>query len=175
VKRASQSTSVGFLVFIVGFFIQSGGAIVYLKGDPALKVLFSLFSPSVLQIGLTLLSNATAKDSYPGLSWSDVNKNWPTYDMSFQKIYLYLVLDSLLYLLLALYLDNVLPSRIICIFLRTYFLVDAYGTRRPLYYFLTKSYWTGNSRARTDLKKLTVEPTAHDAGDTDEDVVAERK
>ncbi len=122
-------------------------------------------------MGLSELGLATQKDSYPGLSWSDVNKldsmgnysfatlsvyqfiSWKplsilTPSISTSTIYIYnylangtttfaelygwLILDFFIYLGLAIYCDNVIPS--------------AYGTSRPLYYFLMPSYWTGQSR-----------------------------
>jgi hypothetical protein len=49
-------------------------------------------------------------------------------------LYIWLVLDFFLYLGLALWFDNILPNE--------------HGVRRPWYYFVTPSYWTGKVSAR---------------------------
>jgi ABC-type multidrug transport system fused ATPase/permease subunit len=162
VKKADSATSVGFLVFILGFFIQLGSTYVFSTIAPrGLRILFSLFSPSLLQVGLSALATATTPGNRP-LTWADRDSQsvlGAESTISFNQIYGWLFLDFLLYLVIALYLDNVLPT--------------AYGTRRPFYYFLTPSYWTGKSRPVTKNGK---DKHNHDEKEkVDEDVLVEEE
>lgn len=50
-------------------------------------------------------------------------------------VYAWLFVLSILYLLLAVYLDNVVP--------------DANGVRKPVFFFLYPSFWTGKASQRT--------------------------
>eukprot|EP01022_Parablepharisma_sp_SALTPOND_P028453 TRINITY_DN70995_c0_g1_i1.p1 TRINITY_DN70995_c0_g1~~TRINITY_DN70995_c0_g1_i1.p1 ORF type:complete len:771 (+),score=42.77 TRINITY_DN70995_c0_g1_i1:1465-3777(+) len=56
-----------------------------------------------------------------------------------------IILDVLIYLLLGLYLDNVLPG--------------VGGVRRPLHFFLTKSYWFPNERSEVAVENNALIPT----------------
>jgi len=163
VKKASNSTGIGFLIFILGFFIQIASAIVYSdSASPTVRNLFSLFSPAVFTVGLQNLGLATEKESYQGLRWSSVNDQEaiPGGVISFAEIYGWLILDFFLYLIIALYLDNVMPN--------------AYGVSRRWYYFLTPSYWTGKSRPSESSAVKSSELTETELKDMDEDVKAER-
>ena len=51
--------------------------------------------------------------------------------MSLSDIYSWLLLNTLVYFVLAVYFDNILPG--------------GSGKPKPLWYFLLPSYWTGNS------------------------------
>eukprot|EP01117_Protostelium_nocturnum_P005730 TRINITY_DN2068_c0_g1_i1.p1 TRINITY_DN2068_c0_g1~~TRINITY_DN2068_c0_g1_i1.p1 ORF type:complete len:1746 (+),score=587.77 TRINITY_DN2068_c0_g1_i1:107-5344(+) len=159
VRKATSSTLVGFCVFIIGFFMQLVGAIIFNTSGKGVRAIFSLFSPTILQIGLTNLGAFTSREDDTGLRWSDRNKE--IQNLSFREAYLWLILDFFLYLLIALYLDNVLPN--------------AYGTKRPWYYFVTPSYWTGKARPRTDLDDIDAKLyTQSDYDQMDDDVKAEK-
>ena len=68
VKKASNSTSVGFLVFILGFFVQLAAGVIYSDlTDDWLRNLFSLFPPSTFTVGLYYLGDATEKDTDGGV------------------------------------------------------------------------------------------------------------
>jgi len=91
----------------------------------------------------------------PGYSFADIFNNTSTWPLI--QLYIWTILDFFIYLLLALYLDNVLPNE--------------HGMRRPVYYFLTPSYWRGTRpRAKPQLYDdyLTDETL-------DEDVLAEER
>lgn len=152
VKKASNATNVGFLIFIIGFFFLLGGAFLFstsVNAPLGVRVLFALFSPSMFELGLNELGSASSSDISVGLRWDQrssisalQNGNY-----SFNDMYGWLFLDFVIYFLIALYLDNVLPSK-----KKTHFsikliqlLIDEYGVKRPLYYFLTPSYWSGKS------------------------------
>eukprot|EP01114_Cavostelium_apophysatum_P009754 TRINITY_DN2300_c0_g1_i1.p1 TRINITY_DN2300_c0_g1~~TRINITY_DN2300_c0_g1_i1.p1 ORF type:complete len:1800 (+),score=493.64 TRINITY_DN2300_c0_g1_i1:225-5624(+) len=160
VKKSSNATTVGFLVFILGYFLQIGGSIIYSEAaDLYLRVIFSLFSPTIFAIALIDLGAATEKSEYPGLRWSIRNDSAATPNglISYNEMYGWLVLDFFIYLLIALYLDNVVPSE--------------YGTSRPWYYFVTPSYWSGKAKPRSKkVKKIPTDPTDLV---TDEDVKLE--
>ncbi|PRP80817.1 ABC transporter A family member 2 isoform 2 [Planoprotostelium fungivorum] len=160
VKRASDSTLVGFGIFIGGLFLQFGGAAIFQQAPRGLQILFCFFSPSVFQIGLSNLGAVTTKSDDLGLRWSDRDTLFQ--NLSFNQAYGWLILDSLLYLIFALYLDNVLPN--------------AYGTKRPLHYFMTRSYWNGKARPTTDRKRFDHQVLCdHDLEAMDEDVKQERR
>lgn len=68
-------------------------------------------------------------------------------------MFLWLLLDFVIYFLLAIYLDNVLPSKR---YLWNLTLIDEHGVSRPFYYFLTPGYWTGKTRPKgKNFKKNT--------------------
>lgn len=114
VKKASNATTIGFLIFVLGYFLQLGGSFIFSSptASEGLKVIFALFSPTIFQVGIVELGEATAREGDKGFSWNDVNNinvnsnGWVT----FQDMYLWLFLDFWIYFLLAIYLDNVLPS-----------------------------------------------------------------
>ena len=65
----------------------------------------------MLQVGLSALGTASSKNDYPGLRWNDRNnKNITGGIVSFNDIYGWLILDFFIYLVLAIYLDNVVKS-----------------------------------------------------------------
>jgi len=56
VSKATSATGVGFLVFILGYFVQIGAVIVFgIDAAKYIRVLFSLFSPSMLVVLYYLL------------------------------------------------------------------------------------------------------------------------
>ena len=100
-------------MFFIGFFLQFGARVVFSAGaSSSVRGILSILSPSMLQVGLTNLGAATEKESYAGLGWDAVTKPELTAIpiISFQEMYGWLILDFFIYLILALYLDNVLKS-----------------------------------------------------------------
>jgi hypothetical protein len=93
------------------------------------------------------------------------------------QVYGFLLLDFLVYLLFALYCDNVIANE--------------HGVRKPYNYFLTKSYWTGKvpSRDAAADTMSVVDRTVHNPSseldgsasslppqdDIDDDVLKEEK
>lgn len=153
-KKSSSAISMGFFVFVIGFFFQLTAVFLYdddASGGTVIgQYILAWFSPVMLAKGLNDIGEAQ-----PGYSFGDVVDNtdkWPLI-----QLYIWMILDFFLYLGLALWFDNILPNE--------------HGVRRPWYYFVTPSYWTGKVSARG--------PQPH--GDTppdetvDEDVYAEEK
>lgn len=125
----SSSTTIGFVIFIIGFIIQQVAYFVYSIATNGtwewLRPILALFSPSMLSVGLNELGTAVEREGskgkkfislkssqYEGLSWSDITNlsKMTNRVITIQEMYGWLILDFFIYLLLALYLDNVLPS-----------------------------------------------------------------
>ncbi|CAN8251970.1 unnamed protein product [Cochlearia groenlandica] len=134
ISKASSATTVGFLVFLVGFITQ----IVTTTGFPYSsehsvyrRVIWSLFPPNTFSAGLHLLLGATSEEG-SGVSWSEratCAMEDITCIISINKIYMWLTCTFFFWLVVALYFDNILPN--------------ASGVRKPMFYFLKPSYWTG--------------------------------
>ncbi|KFP44928.1 ATP-binding cassette sub-family A member 8, partial [Chlamydotis macqueenii] len=109
-KRSNIASFVGFVLHIIfgllGFFTWFDVL------PPSLEWVFNLFSPFAFTAGISKMLKA---EKYgPAL--------YP-----FLNLYLILTLDSVLYFLLAIYFDKVLPGK--------------YGVPYPPSYFLRPSYW----------------------------------
>ncbi|KAL6073552.1 ABC transporter, ATPbinding domain containing protein [Balamuthia mandrillaris] len=128
VRRAKQATSIGFFVFVSGFIFQLVAEFIYSDSTPALvQYILAFFSPVIFTKGLKDLGTYSDEEADDGLAFSEVDDY--TNDFPLSTIYGWLLLDFVIYWVLALYLDNVVPTE--------------YGIRRPLHYFVTPSYWTG--------------------------------
>eukprot|EP01090_Pellita_catalonica_P008622 TRINITY_DN196_c0_g1_i1.p1 TRINITY_DN196_c0_g1~~TRINITY_DN196_c0_g1_i1.p1 ORF type:complete len:943 (+),score=171.62 TRINITY_DN196_c0_g1_i1:378-2831(+) len=124
VKKARNATTIGFLVFVLGFIGQIIGVVVY-TGSQILQTIFSLFSPIPFAKGLMDLALFSFRESSDGMAYDEVDSY--TDDTPLLHIYFYLIADFFIYLVIALYLDNVLPNE--------------YGVRKSFYFFLTPGYW----------------------------------
>jgi ATP-binding cassette subfamily A (ABC1) protein 5 len=133
-KKANQATVIGFLLFAVSFLFPFAVGNLYSDntsvGYEPLEYILAFFSPVMLAKGLGDLSNAASNNN--GLSFTNIGNNTSNFPLA--EVYGFVVVDTVLYLLLALYLDNVLPREV--------------GVRQPLHYFLTLSYWTGRVAPR---------------------------
>eukprot|EP01114_Cavostelium_apophysatum_P020991 TRINITY_DN7191_c0_g1_i5.p1 TRINITY_DN7191_c0_g1~~TRINITY_DN7191_c0_g1_i5.p1 ORF type:complete len:1762 (+),score=405.22 TRINITY_DN7191_c0_g1_i5:86-5371(+) len=164
VKKSNAAVTLGFTMFFIGFFLQLAAGIVFATDAPDIvRWIFALVSPSMLQLGLGALGTATSKSSYEGLRWSVRSQPELTSSpgLSFDAMYCWLAADFFVYLLIGLYLDNVLASE--------------YGTRKKFYYFLTPSYWTGKQATISygeDIKRKRY-TTENDQANKDDDVLAE--
>nr|XP_033816948.1 ATP-binding cassette sub-family A member 9-like isoform X2 [Geotrypetes seraphini] len=95
-----------------------------------LQSFLSIFCPFAFFIGLTQVFDLEM--SMKGALISEfMEDSYPVF-----TTYIILILDSILYMLLAVYFDKVLP--------------DKYGTRLPVFFFLKASYWRGGSRQPRD-------------------------
>lgn len=109
VRKANSAAAVGFLVFLFSFVLLILGGSVYLPTtSTGVQLIFALFSPAMFAKGLNDLDYATRRDSDPGISWSarsSYSSTWPL-----PSLWAGFFADFCIYLLLALYLDNVVPS-----------------------------------------------------------------
>ncbi|XP_021270813.1 ATP-binding cassette sub-family A member 6-like isoform X2 [Numida meleagris] len=113
-KQPNITSFVGFFLHII--FGSLGFMTFFEQVPPSLEWVFNLFSPYTFTAGISKIVKlekygpAVAAESYP-----------------FYNLYATLVLDSVLYLLLAIYFDKVLPGK--------------YGVPYPALFFLRPSYW----------------------------------
>ena len=182
-SRSTQAVAMGFAAFLVGFvlFFMVGlfefpfgnldttppfayesnitDGSLYWKGDSETLVapIIAILPPALLVQDINVLGAFTASDEDVGLRFRNAS-NYCTLERNCDPSYSiggsWSVFIGLyvLYSLLALYLDNVLP--------------DAMGVRKPLWYFLTPSYWGLGDPNVADAVQV-IEPS------TDEDVLAE--
>eukprot|EP01088_Endostelium_zonatum_P016705 TRINITY_DN4623_c0_g1_i1.p1 TRINITY_DN4623_c0_g1~~TRINITY_DN4623_c0_g1_i1.p1 ORF type:complete len:965 (+),score=237.77 TRINITY_DN4623_c0_g1_i1:83-2977(+) len=136
-KRVRNAIMVGFLVFVIGFAFIIAANLVYDEDTRPLQIL-SLFAPCVFAKGVGDLNLYSATDASSGLALKDA---WDYTDNTpLGAVYIWLIADGILYLLLALYFDNVVPNE--------------YGTRRELYFFVLPSYWIPSLRFRKKNRKM---------------------
>ncbi|XP_030937865.1 ABC transporter A family member 2-like isoform X2 [Quercus lobata] len=161
INKSAASTTVGFFIFIVGFLTQ----IVTVFGFPysdrfnnTWRYIWSFFPPNLLAEALTLLAGATSTPQDPGISWSRRNQCAPNDTdcvMTINKIYIWLIATFLVWFVLAIYFDNIIPN--------------ASGVRKSVFYFLNPGYWTGKGGSKV---KVSVPQHEHITPD-DEDVLQE--
>lgn len=140
ISKASSSTTVGFSIFIVGFLTQLVTAFGFPYSDSfssLFRTIWSLFPPNLLAAGLQLLAGATATPEDPGISWSkrsDCAPNDEECVISMNYIYNWLLCTFVLWFVLAIYFDNIIPN--------------AAGVRKSVIYFLNPGYWTGRGGSK---------------------------
>ncbi|EOA14978.1 hypothetical protein CARUB_v10028326mg, partial [Capsella rubella] len=158
ISKSSSATTVGFLVFLVGFITQ----IVTEAGFPyshsqsiARRVIWSFFPPNTFSAGLQRLIQATSSPGDSGISWS--GRAICTKDddciMTINIVFQWLLGTFLLWFGLAIYFDNIIPN--------------ASGVRKSIFYFLKPSYWTGKEGNKVEV------PYAEHITPEDEDVLEE--
>ncbi|KAK9040034.1 hypothetical protein V6N11_015214 [Hibiscus sabdariffa] len=168
ISKSSAATTIGFFIFIIGFFTQ----IVTSAGFPysdtfsqTLQNIWSLFPPNLLAQALNILSDATSTPQDIGLSWSRRTECAPNDDdcvITINDIYIWLVATFFVWFVLAIYFDNIIPN--------------ASGVRKPMFYFLRPGYWTGNGGKEEEGGICScigsAPPVEHNTPD-DEDVLQE--
>eukprot|EP00246_Nothoceros_aenigmaticus_P013513 TRINITY_DN4700_c0_g1_i2.p1 TRINITY_DN4700_c0_g1~~TRINITY_DN4700_c0_g1_i2.p1 ORF type:complete len:623 (-),score=94.49 TRINITY_DN4700_c0_g1_i2:787-2430(-) len=171
ISKSASATTVGFFFFILGFLTQlvTAFGFPYYSASKGIQTIWSLFPPNLLAVALQHFGEATATKQDKGISWKK------RYDCPEQKldcaitlgaVYNWLIALFIVFFLLALYFDNVLP--------------DVNGVKRPCYYFLQPSYWTGkatNSSEGGGCCSCTSSAPAPMASEhpEDEDVLAEEE
>uniref|UniRef100_A0A8C0HM87 ABC transporter domain-containing protein n=1 Tax=Buteo japonicus TaxID=224669 RepID=A0A8C0HM87_9AVES len=120
-KQPNIATFVGFVLYVIFGFL--GFLTLFEKLPPSSEWIFNLFSPFAFTAGISKVS--FTPELYP-----------------FFNLYLILSFDSVLYLLLAIYFDKVLPGK--------------YGAPYPPSFFLRPSYWfkprSGYTGVRADTE-----------------------
>ncbi|XP_050255430.1 ABC transporter A family member 2-like [Quercus robur] len=140
ISKSAASTTVGFSIFIVGFLTQLVTVFGFPYSDSysnTWRSIWSLFPPNLLAEALTLLAGATSTPQDPGISWSKRNQCAPNdieCVMTINKIYIWLIATFLVWFVLAIYFDNIIPN--------------ASGVRKSVFYFLNPGYWTGKGGSK---------------------------
>ncbi|KAH3757745.1 ABC transporter [Pelomyxa schiedti] len=166
-SRTQTAQTVGYALILIGFVLQSiicagYGMLIALLYNPShawitvIRVIFQLYPPFNLAKAysdIAALSSETINMAQgtmvqgPGFHWSDlyvprvIEGNPPYYpDMTVPppiNSYYALLIDSVIFLLLCWYFDNILPG-------------EKGSPQRPLYFFLTKDYWMGNKNKKVE-------------------------
>ncbi|XP_020526672.1 ABC transporter A family member 1 isoform X2 [Amborella trichopoda] len=120
-SRAKTAVAVGTLSFLGGFFPY------YMVNDPAvpmvLKVLASFFSPTAFALGT--INFADYERAHVGVRWSNIWED--SSGVNFLMCLLMMMLDTILYCVIGLYLDKVLPRE--------------HGVRYPWYFLFSRDFW----------------------------------
>eukprot|EP01104_Vermistella_antarctica_P004333 TRINITY_DN14803_c0_g1_i1.p1 TRINITY_DN14803_c0_g1~~TRINITY_DN14803_c0_g1_i1.p1 ORF type:complete len:874 (+),score=251.25 TRINITY_DN14803_c0_g1_i1:225-2846(+) len=145
VSRQSQAALVGFMVFIGAFIFTILGAILFGSSiNNGIQFLFGLFSPALFAIGLINLASATELDHDDGLTWSSRNSTADSDLWNWDSICIMLVVDTILYMLLAVYLREVVANE--------------YGSRRSIFFCFKPSFWrTTTAKAMNKEKSRVME------------------
>ncbi|GFZ07755.1 ATP-binding cassette A2 [Actinidia rufa] len=132
----------------------------------AFRIIWSLFPPNLLAQGLTLLSDATATPEDPGISWSRRGKCAPNDEecvITINEIFIWLLSTFLVWFVLAIYFDNIIPN--------------SSGVRKSVFYFLNPGYWTGKGGNKVSeggiCSCISSVPRPENSTPDDEDVVEE--
>ncbi|XP_020242626.1 ABC transporter A family member 2-like [Asparagus officinalis] len=166
-SKSSSATTVGFAIFIVGFLAQIAGVVIYTDViEKKYQILWSLFPPNPLAAALRMLAAETATPEDHGISWSkrgECGPKSPDCVMTIEDVLLWLIATFVLWFVVALYLDNIIPN--------------SNGVRKPVYYFLQPSYWTGKGGEKVKEGCLfsweSSAPSLQEVTPDDEDVLAE--
>ncbi len=185
IGTSSGAINTGFVVFLVGWIFQGIVAFDFpympdtIGSIPIVTAVFTLIPSDPLAKGSIDLGRA-AEEGY-GISWSRRSEYCQNLDNPVQEDELYrsnpdaywdfncvfplgtimavLALEFIVYTLVGIYLDNVLPNE--------------NGVRKPMWYLFSPSYW-GYGRSKSLDKGLQHPiPCPVDDGDNDEDVLSE--
>eukprot|EP01024_Parvocaulis_polyphysoides_P015911 TRINITY_DN1703_c0_g2_i9.p1 TRINITY_DN1703_c0_g2~~TRINITY_DN1703_c0_g2_i9.p1 ORF type:complete len:796 (-),score=106.72 TRINITY_DN1703_c0_g2_i9:746-3133(-) len=194
-RKAAVAVYLGFAIFVIGWIMQivvsSDYPFVpeyYKSVGGIVTAIFSLLPWSLFAKGILDLGKATSTSEEPGLKWNqqysyckNLNEqereefvtSEDTYvdqECVFSLGYIYLIFlgEWIVYFILAVYLDNVIPNE--------------NGVRRSPWFFLLPTYWNSNITwcQKSELKRPLNRQNSFDAsGDssvyTDTDVIAEEE
>uniref|UniRef100_A0A803M188 ABC transporter domain-containing protein n=1 Tax=Chenopodium quinoa TaxID=63459 RepID=A0A803M188_CHEQI len=167
--KTSSAYRAGFWIFLIGIISQFAA----LAAEPSKKSRKLYFlPPALLSHALEMLHDATESHDIPVISWSKRMK-CPTGHsncyFTMNDIYIRLLYTFVFWFLLALYLDNVMPS--------------PNGTRKSLLYFLNPRYWIGKGENKPqgvlcgccDSDSAYVDITPDDTDVLEEEIVVKQQ
>ncbi|GJQ88074.1 hypothetical protein Trydic_g13087 [Trypoxylus dichotomus] len=128
-SKANTATTVGGLIWFLSYAVYMVVQNQYDTLSLAEKILICLASNSAMAYGfqLLLMWEGTGR----GLGWSNMfNSVSPDDSFTLGHVIIMLLLDAVIYMLIALYVEAVFPGD--------------YGVPLPWYYPFTRSYWLGN-------------------------------
>uniref|UniRef100_A0A1S3XG68 ABC transporter A family member 11-like n=1 Tax=Nicotiana tabacum TaxID=4097 RepID=A0A1S3XG68_TOBAC len=136
IRKSASTTSASFAIFVIGCGTQTFSGVLY--SDTSHKTsyrrtIWSFFPPNPFSGGLNLLLFAADNG---GISWSRLSECDidGSYCYSILRYYRWLIATFFLWLILAIYLDNIIPN--------------SAGVSKPLYYFLKPGYWRGRGEEK---------------------------
>ncbi|OXA45953.1 ATP-binding cassette sub-family A member 3 [Folsomia candida] len=127
-ERPTLATTIGIVVWIVTYYgvslpLESR----YSRLSLAVKMLLCLSPNMGLHYGLKVLSAFEAKKGI-GAQWKNIGKSASSIDsLALGHVLLMLLIASILYIFLAMYLESILPTK--------------YGVRKPWYFIFMPSTW----------------------------------
>lgn len=126
-RESRSATIFGFVIFLIGVIIQGFATTAFTEDFSAIaRVIFSLLPFVLLSKCIGDLGAASNGATAKGLRMSEITTNaW----FPLSRVFLWYLIDFLVYFVLTIYLDNVLP--------------DVNGVRKPIYFFVLPSYWFG--------------------------------
>eukprot|EP00474_Spongospora_subterranea_P009421 CRZ09879.1 hypothetical protein [Spongospora subterranea] len=156
VSKSRTATVLGFGVFLVGSIVQGFASLVFDKsvGDEY-RIPFSFLPFALLSKGIGDLSAFSNTEDSPGLRWSQRGTNSDFFPLT--STFYWLLIDTGVFTLLAVYLDQVVPND--------------NGINQKPWFFLLPSYWFPK-RVTVPFKADAVDHASHH-GDVDEDVLQE--
>eukprot|EP00180_Rhodochaete_pulchella_P000725 Plantae.Rhodophyta-Rhodochaete_pulchella.ctg1555.p1 GENE.Plantae.Rhodophyta-Rhodochaete_pulchella.ctg1555~~Plantae.Rhodophyta-Rhodochaete_pulchella.ctg1555.p1 ORF type:complete len:774 (-),score=150.29 Plantae.Rhodophyta-Rhodochaete_pulchella.ctg1555:381-2429(-) len=152
VKKAQNVNGIVFSYYIVTYLLANSQALVYgrsadgedlLKGGAqVLRQIFAIFPATMFVRDIQLIAQASLFGN--GLQWNGIDGIQGADNIfTIRTTWLWMVCSSLVIMLLAVYLDNVLPSE--------------FGKNLPFYYFVTPSYWKSIFAKRKTLNDRSAE------------------
>ncbi|KAJ8560529.1 hypothetical protein K7X08_022389 [Anisodus acutangulus] len=136
IRKSASTTSASFAIFVIGCGTQTFSGALYSDTNHKTsyrRTIWSFFPPNPFSGGLNLLLFAADNG---GISWNrlslcDIDDS---YCYSILHYYRWLIATFFLWLVLAIYLDNIIPN--------------SAGVRKPFCYFFKPGYWTGKSEEK---------------------------
>ena len=121
IEKGKESIILSLIVYYIMFFLYM---LVYnINASYYLKVGLSIFPPMTIYIGFFLLGQF--ESNFKQFYLKDIFYIYTNY--SIIAMYIMLIIDSLIYLFLGYYLQNILPHD--------------FGVRKPWYFLFTSNYW----------------------------------
>jgi ABC-type multidrug transport system ATPase subunit len=155
VSRARTGTILGFAMFLIGMLVQSVVSTIFKSStNIVLRLIFIIQPWALLARGMDVIGMYAQSSFFNGMEWSQREDGF----MFPGEVMWMLCVDALIFLVLAIYLDAVLP--------------DENGMSQSCFFFLNRGYWCPTG----DRVVGSVEPSdgskrSHKAGDTDANTV----
>ncbi|XP_006914256.2 ATP-binding cassette sub-family A member 17 [Pteropus alecto] len=130
-QKAHVATASGGIIFFFTYLPYMYLAFSYTQRSHSQKIAFCLLSNVAMALGVRLISIFETKGT--GIRWENIGS--VSGEFNFTQVLLMLLLDSFLYTLVTWYVESIFPGE--------------YGTPKPWYFFVTPSYWHGESSSST--------------------------
>nr|XP_015839324.1 PREDICTED: ATP-binding cassette sub-family A member 2-like isoform X2 [Tribolium castaneum] len=123
-QKAIFAIVVGVIMYMVALIL--GVVQFIISASLYMKIITSVLSPSAMFFGLSMLFELEAKEK--GGHWNSLfQSSWLENKASLGVIFVILILDTVLYMVIALYLEAVIPGE--------------FGVPRPWYFPFTRTFW----------------------------------